>query len=102
MLSAALLSSCSMLDIAKTAIGMGGGGPSLAIDATLGDKNQQIQVGDEIVAEQVGDRITAETVNEITYELDYWLLLIAISGWVLPTPASMFKGIKSIKVRKVD
>ena len=79
-----VLSSCSVLDVAKTALGMGGGGPSLDVETTFGDKNQEVQVGDQVTAESV----------QITNELDYWLLIIAICGWVLPTPVSMFNGIR--------
>lgn len=77
-----LLASCTPLDFVKTALG-GGSGPSLEVETTVGDKKQEIQMGDEV---------TAETV-EIHNELDYWLLIIAIVGWVAPTPQDMAKAV---------
>ena len=41
LLSTASLTSCSALDVAKTAMGVGGSGPSLEVDTTVGDKEER-------------------------------------------------------------
>jgi hypothetical protein len=79
LLSVLSLASCTPLDFAKNLLG-GGSGPSLELDATLGDKHEEVQVG---------DKVTADTV-QITNELDYVLLVVAILGWVMPTPGQLW------------
>ena len=78
-----LVASCSAIDVAKTVMGGAvGGGPSLDVEVVAGDKNQEVQVGDKIAAKAV----------QITNELDYVLLIVAILGWVLPTPGQLWKA----------
>ena len=80
-----LLSSCSAVDVIKTAAGLGGGGgPSLDVEVTAGDKNQAVNTN-------IGDTVAAEAVT-IVNELDYGLMFIALLGWVLPTPTRMMSG----------
>jgi hypothetical protein len=71
----------------------GGGGPSLEVDATLGDK-------EEVIHTEVGTKVDnkkqeATVINNTVEEFDPTVLLvlvgIAILGWVLPTPTELWK-----------
>lgn len=90
------LTSCSALDVAKTAMGIGGGnGPSLEVDTTVGDKEEAVvgQVGasTEIASESITGGINTTNVQDIPP----WVMLLLILGWLLPSPHEMYKEVKS-------
>jgi len=88
-----LLMACSPLDIIKGA--MGGGGPSLEVDTTIGDKEESVvgRVGDtsEIVSESITGGVNTTNVEE----MPPWVVLLLILGWLLPAPQVMYNEIKS-------
>ena len=88
------LFACSPLDLIKGAVG-GGSGPSLEVDTTVGDKEESVvgQVGNssEISSESITGGINTTNIQDIPP----WVLLLLIVGWVLPSPTSMYKEIKS-------
>lgn len=88
------LLACTPLDLIKGAVG-GGSGPSLEVDTTIGDKEESVvgRVGDtsEIEAESITGGINTTNIQDIPP----WVLLLLIVGWVLPSPTSMYKEIKS-------
>jgi len=65
---------------------MGGGGPSLGVETTVGDKNQELNIGSE--SQQ------AKTINNITELPWYYLVLLCVlAGWAIPSPMEMFRGL---------
>jgi hypothetical protein len=79
-----LLSSCTLWDLIKP-----GDGPALAVDTEIvaGDKNQTVETN-------VGETTNNQAAEEITIEnnyTDYWLVIIAILGWISPTPTTIWK-----------
>lgn len=84
---------CSPLDLIKGTVG--GGGPSLSVEAVVGDK-EVVGVG------QVGDSSTISTESlsggvNTTYVEDIppWVVLLLILGWLCPSPTEMYREIKS-------
>ena len=66
---------------------MGGGGPSLGVEATMGDKNQAI----------VSETQTAKTINNVTELPWYYIVLIALlAGWAIPSPMECFRGLINV------
>jgi hypothetical protein len=92
--------------MASKALGLGGSDSGLSVDAQVGDRENEAQVGG---ARGAGD-IEAEdnaTVNVSTNKIDSqiekaenvtiqtippWVFLIALVGWILPTPLSMWNN----------
>ena len=72
-----LLSGCSAMDLLSLG---SGGGPSLEVDTTLGDKNQEVQVGDK-----------AESITNVQ-EVPMEFMLLMVLGWLLPSPGEMWRG----------
>jgi hypothetical protein len=79
-----LTSACSPLSAISTLTGLGGGGPSLEIEAVVGDKNQEVRVGD-----------TAGTINKVE-EIPMKYMLLMILGWVAPSPREIWRGFVTI------
>lgn len=73
------LCSCSAMDLVSGLAG--GGGPSLDAELTVGDKNQEVQVGD-----------TAESITNIQ-EIPLEFMLLMVLGWLLPSPQEIWHGI---------
>lgn len=94
-ISVLFFSACSPLDVAKMATGVGGSGPSLEVDTTVGDKEEAVvgQVGDstEIASESITGGINTTNVQYIPP----WVMLLLILGWLLPSPHEMYKEVKS-------
>lgn len=82
---------CSTLGVGKAVVGAlgGGSGPSLDVETTLGDKTQEVntEIGDDIQQE-------AHVINNVR-ELDPFLLLLAIAGWLAPTPGQCWRYLTS-------
>jgi hypothetical protein len=77
-----VLAACTPLDLVKPMLG--GGGPSLEVEAIVGDKNQEVRVGD-----------TAQTINK-TEEVPLKYMVLMILGWLLPSPREIWKGAVSL------
>ncbi len=88
------LASCSALDVAGMLFDSGGG-PSLEVDTTIGDKEEAVvgRVGDtsEIVSESITGGVNTTNVEE----MPPWVVLLLILGWLLPDPKVMYNEIKS-------
>ena len=93
-----------------------GGGPNVAANTQIGKNNQQTigtstVMGDQkIVKPQARDikqsqdtnKVQADKVETIVVnELPVWIVLLAIIGWLLPTPRDMILGFINI-FRKKD
>lgn len=91
---ALLLTACSPLDVIKSAFG-GGSGPSLEVDTTVGDKEESVvgRVGDttEIASESISGGINTTNVQDIPF----WVILLLILGWMLPSPTELYREIKT-------
>ena len=89
----AILLGCSAVGagIAKSMLG-GGDAPSLDAEVTVGKKQEEVNVD---VGKKVNNDQTAEVIYNQTEEFDPILLvifmIIAIAGWVLPTPMDMWR-----------
>lgn len=86
--------SCSTLDLLKTAVGAGGG-PSLEVDTTVGDKEESVvgQVGSstEISAESLTGGINTTNIEQVPP----WVLLLLVLGWLMPSHTEIYREIKS-------
>ena len=61
-----------------------GGGPSLDVETTLGDKRQEAQVGDR-----------AEVINN-KQEVPMEFMLLMVLGWLLPSPSEIWRGFVNV------
>lgn len=68
---------------------LGGGGPNVASNAQLGQNNTQAGVTNTSSYEGVEQVI----VNNTDIVLTLILVLIAVLGWVLPTPSTMWQKV---------
>jgi len=75
---------------------LGGGGPNVAANVQAGRENRQTAVGfeerveagrDVIQKEVETGRVETLTVNN--QDIPPWVLLVALIGWLLPTPSQM-------------
>ena len=93
-----VLVACSPLDVIKGA--MGGSGPSLEVDTTVGDKEEAVvgQVGSstEIVAESLSGGVNTTNIQDIPP----WVLILLVLGWLLPSHTEIYREIKSWVRRK--
>lgn len=79
------LSSCSVLD----AISFFKPGGGIDTELTVGDKKQEVVVGSkqEVVVDKVEGGVNTTTVNEV----NPFILIMLILGWLMPTPTAMYK-----------
>lgn len=68
---------------------LGGGGPNVAANTQVGQNNTQAAVNTASSYEGVEQVI----VNNTDIVLTLILVLIAVIGWVLPTPATMWQKV---------
>lgn len=75
---------------------LGGGGPNVAANTQIGKENVQqvvasqerIEAGRDVIQKEVeAGPVETLTVNNEQYPP--WLLLVALIGWLLPTPTQM-------------
>lgn len=90
-----VLAGCSWLDVASTAadVAFGNDDTGLSVDTELviGDKKEDTTV--EVGNSRVG--VINNTADEIIYtETDYFLILLLILGWLLPSPSMMYQEVK--------
>ena len=91
-----LLSSCGGLPLGM----LGGGGPNVAANTQIGRENRQTAVGFEERVEAGRDVVQKEVetgqVERMTInnqDIPPWVLLVALIGWLLPTPTQMGNAI---------
>ena len=94
-----LLTSCSLTDVASTVLPVGNK-PSVEANVALGKTNVQNKSLATVKGEdkrQIADEITntsstkAGVINNTS--VPPWVVLLAILGWMLPTPTNMFKWV---------
>ena len=92
-----LLSSCSGLPL-----GMLGGGTNVAANTQIGRENRQtavsmeerVEAGRDVIQKEVeAGPVESLTVNN--QDIPPWVLLVALIGWLLPTPTQMGNAIGS-------
>lgn len=81
------ITGCSSLAGAAASSMLGGSAPSLDAELVVGQKTTDYNG-------KIGDDITAEVINNIQ-DIPTSFLLIAILGWILPSPIEIWKGIWS-------
>lgn len=110
----ALLPSCSMIkDFALDQLTGGSGKGGIEVDAQIGDRENKVIVGGGTTSQaardikgnkgtvnittatkQTGTEVKgAESVKVNNTNVSPFILLLLILGWVLPTPASIWRGI---------
>lgn len=90
-----LLASCSGLPL-----GMLGGGTNVAANTQIGRENRQtavsmeerVEAGRDVIQKEVeAGPVESLTVNN--QDIPPWVLLVALIGWLLPTPTQMGEAI---------
>lgn len=104
-LSASLLTGCGMSPLSL----MKGGGPNVAANIQAGKTNSQT-IGTTKNVEQrtesgdiksVEAKVSAESVDEVTVnEVQPWVILLLILGWLLPSPNEIGRWFTNILTRK--
>lgn len=104
-LSASLLTGCGMSPLSL----MKGGGPNVAANIQAGKTNSQT-IGTTKIVEQrtesgdiksVEAKVSAESVDKVTVnEVQPWVILLLILGWLLPSPNEIGRWITSLFTRK--
>jgi len=99
------LSKCGMSPLSL----MKGGGPNVAANIQAGKTNSQT-IGTTKNVEQrtesgdiksVEAKVSAESVDEVTVnEVQPWVILLLILGWLLPSPNEIGRWITNILTRK--
>lgn len=90
-----LLSSCGALPL-----GMLGGGPNVAANTQIGKENRQaavsledrVEAGRDVIQKEV-ETGQVETLTVNNQNIPPWVLLVALIGWLLPTPTQMGNAI---------
>ena len=91
MVAILLTTSCSMLS-SLNPISALTSTPSIGVEATLGDKNQTASV-------ETGHKQQATVINN-TKELDPFLLIVALLGWIAPSPGQIWRWLTGIFRKK--
>ena len=93
-----LMSGCGAVPLGL----LGGGGPNVAANVQAGKENRQTAVGFEERIEAGRDVIQTEleagpveTLTVNNQDIPPWVLLVALIGWLLPTPTQMGNAIGS-------
>ena len=91
-----LLCGCGALPLGL----LGGGGPNVAANVQAGKENRQtavgfeerIEAGRDVVQKEV-ETGQVETLTVNNQDIPPWVLLVALLGWLLPTPTQMGSAI---------
>ena len=91
-----LLSGCGALPLGL----LGGGGPNVAANVQAGKENRQAvlstefgdSAGRDIVTKEV-ETGQVETLTVNNQNIPSWVILLALIGWLLPTPTQMGNAI---------
>ena len=108
LVSLSLVAGCSTLKDAAVSALTGASKDGISLDAQVGDRENEVQAGGmkgtgdvsakgkakvQIKNEQSKARVDqAETV--IIENIPWWVFLIAISGWIVPTPTTIYKWVR--------
>lgn len=88
------LAGCSSLPLGF----LSGGGPNVAANTQIGKENRQavasFERGDVIRKDVEAGQVEAVTINN--EDIPPWVLLVALLGWLLPSPGEMGRGIYNI------
>ena len=83
-------------------LGMLGGGPNVAANVQAGKENRQAVLSTELGDSAGRDIVTkevetgqVETLTVNNQDIPPWMLLVALIGWLLPTPTQMGSAIGS-------
>jgi hypothetical protein len=99
-LAASLALCAALAGCGALPLGMLGGGPNVAANTQIGKENRQTAVGfeerieagrDVIQTEMETGQVETLTVNN--QDIPPWVLLVALIGWLLPTPTQMGEAI---------
>ena len=99
-LAASLALCAALAGCGALPLGMLGGGPNVAANVQAGRENRQTAVGfeerieagrDVIQTEMETGQVETLTVNN--QDIPPWVLLVALIGWLLPTPTQMGEAI---------
>jgi hypothetical protein len=91
-----VLAGCGSLPLGM----LGGGGPNVAANTQIGRENRQtavsveerVEAGRDVIQKEVeAGPVESLTVNNEEYPP--WLLLVALIGWLLPTPTQMGEAV---------
>lgn len=91
-----LLAACGALPLGM----LGGGGPNVAANTQIGRENVQqvvasqerIEAGRDVVQKEL-EAGPVETLTVNNQDIPPWVLLVALIGWLLPTPTQMGQAI---------
>lgn len=87
----ATLTGCSSLPLGF----LGGGGTNVAANTQVGKENRQaiasFESGDVVRKDVEAGQVETVTINN--GEIPPWVLLVALLGWLLPSPGEMGRGI---------
>lgn len=87
----AALAACSSLPLGM----LGGSGTNVAANTQVGKENRQAVVsferGDVVKKEVQAEQVETVTINNT--EIPPWVLLVALLGWLLPTPTDIGRGL---------
>jgi hypothetical protein len=91
-----LLAACGKLPLGV----LGGGGPNVAANTQIGRENVQqvvasqerIEAGRDVVQTDLAAG-PVETLTVNNQDIPPWVLLVALIGWLLPTPTQMGQAI---------
>ena len=99
-LAASLALCAALAGCGALPLGMLGGGPNVAANVQAGRENRQTAVGFEERIEAGRDVIQkevetgqVETLTVNNEKIPPWVLLVALIGWLLPTPTQMGEAI---------
>lgn len=85
------LAGCSSLPLGM----LGGGGPNVAANTQVGKENRQafasFERGDVVRKDIEAGQVEAVTINN--EDIPPWVLLVALLGWLLPSPSEMGRGL---------
>lgn len=84
------LQGCTVWDMIKPSSGV-----KVDTEVVVGDKKEEIATG-AVVGKKEETNNTADslvqTYNSVNEQYPWWVVVLLILGWSLPTPGKMFKG----------
>ena len=99
-LAASLALCVALVGCGSLPLGMLGGGPNVAANTQIGRENRQtavafeerVEAGRDVIQKEVeAGPVESLTVNN--QDIPPWVLLVALIGWLLPTPSQMGNAI---------
>lgn len=99
-LAASLALCLALVGCGALPLGMLGGGPNVAANTQIGRENRQsavsfeerVEAGRDVVQKEV-ETGQVETLTVNNQDIPPWVLLVALIGWLLPTPTQMGEAI---------